>query len=80
MRQYRRVSDVNLCTAGIVSMDTRIPGCGRVIMYDFAGQAEYYSSHAALCENLRDVLLLSSLILAKPSMNAYKNFSFGNYS
>ena len=52
MRQYRKVSDVNLCTAGIVSIDTQISGCGRVIMYDFAGQAEYYSSHAALCENL----------------------------
>ena len=52
MRQYRKVSDVNLCTAGIVSIDTEVPGCGRVIMYDFAGQAEYYSSHAALCENL----------------------------
>ena len=52
MRQYQKVSDVNLCTAGIVSIDTQIPGCGRVIMYDFAGQAEYYSSHAALCENL----------------------------
>jgi ankyrin repeat protein len=52
MRQYRKVSDVNLCTAGIVSTDIQVPGCGRVIMYDFAGQAEYYSSHAALCENL----------------------------
>lgn len=52
MRQYRKVSDVNLFTAGIVSIDTQIPGCGRVIMYDFAGQGEYYSSHAALCENL----------------------------
>ena len=52
MRLYQKVSDVNLCTAGIVSMDTRIPDCGRVIIYDFAGQAEYYSSHAALCENL----------------------------
>ena len=52
MRQYRNVSGVNLCTAGIVSIDTQVPGCGRVIMYDFAGQAEYYSSHAALCENL----------------------------
>ena len=30
----------------------QVPNCGRVIMYDFAGQAEYYSSHAAICENL----------------------------
>ena len=52
MRQYRKVSDVNLYTAGIISIDIQVPGCGRVIMYDFAGQAEYYSSHAALCENL----------------------------
>ena len=52
MRQYRKVSDISLCTAGIISIDTEVPGCGRVIMYDFAGQAEYYSSHAALCENL----------------------------
>jgi hypothetical protein len=52
MRQYRKVSDVNLCTAGIVLIDIQVLDCGRVIMYDFAGQAEYYSSHAALCENL----------------------------
>ena len=52
MRQHKIVSDVELCTVGIVSINMQIPNCGRVIMYDFAGQAEYYSSHAALCENL----------------------------
>ena len=52
IRRYKKVSNVELYTAGIVSTDLQIPNCGRVIIYDFAGQAEYYSSHAALCENL----------------------------
>ena len=52
IRQFKKVSGVELCTAGIVSNDIQIPNCGRVTMYDFAGQPEYYCSHAAICENL----------------------------
>ena len=45
------VSGVELHTAGIISTDIQTPNCGHVMMYDFAGQAEYHSSHAAIYEN-----------------------------
>ena len=39
-------------TAGIVSSIHTSKHYGRVLFYDFAGDAEYYSSHAAILENL----------------------------
>ena len=51
MRCYQKIQELELCTAGIVTIIMQIPHCGCVIMYDFAGQAEYYSSHAAICKN-----------------------------
>ena len=51
---FRKVSSssVPLHTAGIVPTIHIIKNCGRVLFYDFAGDAEYYSSHAAILENI----------------------------
>ena len=45
-------SSVSLHTAGIVPSIYTSKLYGRVLFYDFAGDPEYYSSHAAIFENL----------------------------
>ena len=51
---FSRVSEssVPLHTAGIVPSIHTSKHYGRVLFYDFAGDPEYYSSHAAILENL----------------------------
>ena len=51
---FRKVSSssVPLHTAGIVPTIYLSKKYGRVLFYDFAGDAEYYSSHAAILENI----------------------------
>ena len=49
---FRSVSGVELNTAGIVPITIQFGSSGNVTFYDFAGQAEYYSSHAAMLKNL----------------------------
>ena len=48
----RRVSDVDAKTAGIVPHDFESKKYGRVTLYDFAGQREFYSTHAAFLYNV----------------------------
>ena len=50
----RRVNprDIPAHTAGIVPIMFRSKHFGNAILYDFAGQHEYYSSHAAVMKNL----------------------------
>ena len=52
--QFRRVSEsyVPPHTAGIIPHTHNSKHCGRVLFYDFAGETEYYSSHAAILENI----------------------------
>ena len=45
-------SDVPPYTAGIVPISLNSKHFGHAVLYDFAGQHEYYSSHAAVMENL----------------------------
>ena len=47
----RLVSDVEQKTAGIAPCQFTSRRYGHVIFYDFAGQQEYYASHAALLQN-----------------------------
>ena len=47
----RLVSDVEQKTAGIVPCQFTSRKYGQVTFYDFAGQQEYYASHAALLQN-----------------------------
>ena len=51
---FKRVSESSVPphTAGIVPSIHSSKHYGRVLFYDFAGDAEYYSSHAAILENL----------------------------
>ena len=46
------VKEVKRHTAGIVPNKLEDKNLGNVIIHDFAGQKEYYSSHAAVLENL----------------------------
>ena len=46
------VTGVELCTAGIIPHILNDKDLGTIIVHDLAGQAEYYSSHTAVLENL----------------------------
>ena len=50
--RYVNPSDVPPHTAGIVPIPFNSNHFGNAVLYDFAGQHEYYSSHAAVMENL----------------------------
>ena len=50
--KYVNPSDVPPHTAGIVPIPFKSKHFGNAVLYDFAGQHEYYSSHAAVMENL----------------------------
>ena len=50
--RYVNPSDVPPHTAGIVPIPFKSKHFGNAVLYDFAGQHEYYSSHAAVMENL----------------------------
>ena len=54
IESFRKVSEssVPLHTAGIIPCTYHSKHYGRVLLYDFAGDPEYYSSHAAILENL----------------------------
>ena len=48
----RKVKNVKLSTAGIIPNKLWDETLGNVIIHDFAGQPEYYASHAAVLESL----------------------------
>ena len=50
--KFKKVSGVELQTAGIIPIPIESQELGNIIMYDLAGQYQYYSSHAALLEKL----------------------------
>ena len=49
-----RVTDVECLTAGIIHLhvESKVKEVGNMVIYDFAGQQEYYSSHAAVLERI----------------------------
>ena len=49
---FRNVKGVEPCTAGIVPYKLQHKTLGNIILHDFAGHPEYYSSHSAVIENL----------------------------
>ena len=49
---FGSVKQVKSSTAGIVPTTLRNTELGNVILHDFAGQPQYYSSHSAVLENL----------------------------
>ena len=50
-RWFSRVRNVPVRTAGIIPITFRSKKFGNTVLYDMAGQYEYYSSHAAVIEN-----------------------------
>ena len=56
-------------TAGIVPSIHTSKHYGRVLFYDFAGDAEYYSSHAAILENLASSRKGDNIFLLVIDMN-----------
>ena len=52
LAQFKTVKGVELCTAGIIPMKLQHKELGNIILHDFAGQSEYYTSHTAVIENL----------------------------
>ena len=53
-RSSGRVTDVECLTAGIIPLhvESKVKEVGNMVIYDFAGQQEYYSSHAAVLERI----------------------------
>ena len=49
---FRNVGGVVPCTAGIIPYKLQHRTLGKIILHDFAGHSEYYSSHSAVIENL----------------------------
>ena len=49
---FRNVKGVEPCTAGIIPTKLQHKELGNIILHDFAGHSEYYSSHSAVIENL----------------------------
>ena len=49
---FRNVKGVEPCTAGIIPYKLQHKILGNIILHDFAGHSEYYSSHSAVIENL----------------------------
>ena len=49
---FRNVKGVEPCTAGIFPYKLQHKTLGNIILHDFAGHPEYYSSHSAVIENL----------------------------
>ena len=49
---FRNVKGVEPCTAGIIPTKLQHKALGNIILHDFAGHSEYYSSHGAVIENL----------------------------
>ena len=49
-----RVTDVDCLTAGIIPLhvESKVNKVSNMVIYDFAGQQEYYSSHAAVLERI----------------------------
>ena len=49
-----RVTDVECLTAGIIPLhvESKVNKLDNMVIYDFAGQQEYYSSHAAVLERI----------------------------
>ena len=50
-KKVRRVKNVPLHTAGIIPTTFRSKTFGNTVLYDLAGQVEYYTSHAAVIQS-----------------------------
>ena len=65
--QFRKVSGVELKTAGINTATIQSSRLGSVTIYDLAGQFEYYTSHDALVGNLMSSSAAIFIVVVKLS-------------
>uniref|UniRef100_A0A1X7U157 Death domain-containing protein n=2 Tax=Amphimedon queenslandica TaxID=400682 RepID=A0A1X7U157_AMPQE len=72
---FRNVGGVVPCTAGIIPYKLQHKTLGNIILHDFAGHSEYYSSHSAVIENLLQgsggVFLIVVNILEKEAVKQF---------
>uniref|UniRef100_A0A1X7SZM4 Uncharacterized protein n=1 Tax=Amphimedon queenslandica TaxID=400682 RepID=A0A1X7SZM4_AMPQE len=72
---FRNVVGVVPCTAGIIPYKLQHRTLGNIILHDFAGHSEYYSSHSAVIENLLQgsggVFLIVVNILEKEAVKQF---------
>ena len=70
---FRNVKGIEPYTAGIIPYKLQHKTLGNIILHDFAGHSEYYSSHSAVIENLLQgsggVFLIVVNILEKGAVN-----------
>ena len=70
-KQIRIISSVQSQTAGIIPREFFSKTFGSVVIHDFAGQFQYYSSHSAVIEN--SVLSSAPLFLVVVKLNESNN-------
>ena len=74
----KKITEVSPSTAGIVPVQFESPELGRVLLFDFAGQNEYYASHAALLEASKTsaplFVLVVNLLENDEEINFHINF------
>ena len=74
----KKVTGVAPLTAGIVPVEFESPDLGRVLLFDFAGQNEYYASHAALLEATKTsaplFILVANLLESEGEIKFQINF------
>ena len=76
---FQKVSGVELQTVGIIPTHVHSPQLGHIILYDFAGQYEYYSSHATYLEKLASspgVLFLLVVDISKDAEEIVRTLQF----
>ena len=66
---WRAVREAESCTAGIIPAKIKHRKLGNIILHDFAGHSEYYSSHSAVIENLLKGSGVVFLIVVNASEN-----------
>jgi hypothetical protein len=77
--EYLNPQSFRTCTAGIVPSVHTSKHYGRVLFYDFAGDPEYYSSHAAILENLASSKTGINLIIIVVDLRSNKLTAISYY-
>ena len=61
--QFAKVKDVDEKTAGIIPCTIDSESLGRLTLYDFAGQKEYYAGHDALLQSMTTSPSITALVV-----------------
>ena len=61
--RFTKVKDVDKKTAGIIPCTIMSESLGRLTLYDFAGQKEYYAGHDALLQSMKTSPSITALVV-----------------